>query len=351
MQEADARTTTRLAIAEALSLGAIVLGVVFLGVLRSFNDQTPRLGPGPFGSLLFAILAVLVVAHVADRVRGRDVYPVPAGRARLTLARALPLLVAAVGEKWLSVELLERAFDWTDEYVTRPALADALYRLWTGLALLAIGLALVIVFRQVRARIARRTALRGLVSAAALFAAASLLTAGLLVAVALLAGPLHFGVRDLPRDVLLAAIVAQLVRGIAEELFYRGLLQTAFARAVEAVGVPVGRPAQVVAIVAVSAGFTLEHFVAEGTFGEMARASLWIFAMSCALGALLAVSRNLWLVMATHAGVNLLLALLVPMPVTADFVPVVPPEVAVMWLLVLIFSGVALAYRMRSHPD
>ncbi len=348
----DARPdrTARIAIAEALCLTAIVAGVVFLGVLRSFHGQTPRLGPGPFGSLLFAILAVLVVAHVADRVRGLDVYPAPSGRARLTLARSLPLLVAAVGEKWLSVELLGQAYDWTGEYVARAELADALYRLWTGLALLAIGLALLVVFRQVRSRIGRRASLRGLVSGAALFAAAAALTAGLLVGIALLAGPLRFGVRDLPRDVLLVAAGAQLVRGVAEELFYRGLLQTAFARAVEAVGIPRGRPAQIVAILGVSAGFTLEHFVAEGTFADMARSSLWVFAMSCALGVLLEVSRNLWLVMATHAGINLLLGLLVPMPVTEEFAPVIPPEVAVMWLLVLIFSGVALAYRMRSHP-
>jgi membrane protease YdiL (CAAX protease family) len=285
---------------------------------------------------------------VADRIRGRDVYPESAGRARLTLARSLPLLLAVVGEKWVSVELLERAYDWTGDYVSRPAMADALYRLWSGLALLAIGLALVIVFRQVRAQLARRTSARGLVSGVLLFLAAFGATGGLLIVTAMLAGPLHFGVRDLPRNVLVMAACAQLVRGVAEELFYRGLVQTAFARAVEAIGIPPGRPA---AILAVSFGFTLEHFSAEGTFDDMFRSSLWVFAMSCALGVMLEVSRNLWLVMATHAGINLLLGFLVPMPVSLDFVPIVPPGVAVMWLLVLLFSGIALAYRMRSRPE
>jgi hypothetical protein len=37
------------------------------------------------------------------------------------------------------------------------------------------------------------------------------------------------------------------------------------------------------------------------------------------------------------------------MPVASDLQPLLPPDIVVMWLLVLLFSGVAIAHRVRTR--
>jgi membrane protease YdiL (CAAX protease family) len=329
-------------------VGALVLGVAGLGVLRGFHEGTPHLFPGPFGSLLLAALVVLFAAHVAGRRRGLDLLGPSAERPGLTLARTIPLLVAVVGEKWLSVELLANAYEWIEGYVSGVDMADSVYRLFSGLSLLAISLVFLWVLRQSRRRLRRLTTPWRLLEAIGLLGIAAVVTALLVVGVAASVGPLKFGIRNVTTSVLVVAIAAQIVRAVSEELFFRGLLQTTLSRLLELAGMPAGRPAQVTSILLVSIGFTLEHYHAGGPIDEALRSSLYVFAMSCIFGALLVASRNLYLVIAAHASINLVVGLLVPMPIASDLAPVLPPDIVAMWLVVLLFTGIAVAYRLRA---
>lgn len=340
----------RTALRDVLCVSALVLGVAGLGVLRGFHEETPHLFPGPFGSLLLAALIALFLAHLAGRRRGLDLLGPLTERPGLTLARTLPLLVAAVGEKWLSVELLATAYDWIEGYVASVEMADSVYRLFSGLSLLAISLVFLWVLRQSRRRIRRLTKPWRLLEAIGLLGIAAAVTALLVVGVAVSVGPLKFGIRNVTTSVLLVAVAAQIVRAISEELFFRGLLQTTLSRLLELAGMPAGRPAQVTSIFLVSVGFTLEHYHAGPLVGEELRSSLYVFAMSCIFGALLVASRNLYLVIATHASINLVVGLLVPMPIASDLAPVLPPDIVAMWLVVLLFTGIAVAYRLRAGP-
>jgi len=338
--------THRLAVlASALYAGSAVAALIGFGVLRGVHEATPRLFPGPFGSLLFVGLAVLLLLLALTRGQ-RTIAPEMAGR--LTLVATLPILIAIVSEKWISVELLEYAYDWTDEYFVDARLSDAIYRLWTGLSLLGVSLLLFFALRGLRRRARHVVTLSRLVPALAIFGAAALLTMALAIGAALAVGPLRFGVSNVPASVLWVGIAAQVLRSAAEELYYRGILQTALRSLLVRAGVPAGRPAQVAAIAVVSAGFALEHFDSTIAPRIALGEALWVFAMSCALGAILETSRNLYLAILAHVSINLLLGLLIPLPMTEQLSPFPPPDIAVMWLFVLLFCGIAAWHRFRS---
>lgn len=313
---------------------------VAAGLLRSHHAATPRLpgSVGSFGSLLFVLVAGLLLLHLVDRRAGADLLD-PPGRGRgVRLAHVAPLLAALAAEKWLSTDLLARAFDWIDDTGFRPGSADALFRLWTGLALLGTGLALLPVFRQVHPR------LRAFTGRARVRQAAVNVLCGLAVVylfLVALAVPTR-STWTTSSGPLALVTVAQLVRSAAEELFYRGLVQSALVRLLVQGGLPDRRAVRLVAVGVVSLAFTLEHLA-----GTPPRALVYVFLVSCLLGLLMEVARNLPVVMAAHALLNLFAIGALPLPVAPSGLPLVQPNVVGLVLLVLLFGGVAVSHRGR----
>ncbi|UCF67414.1 MAG: CPBP family intramembrane metalloprotease [Acidobacteriota bacterium] len=333
----------------ALAVSALlVTAVIAMGLLRSLHDVTPALFPGSFGSLLFFGLLLLLALHAAHRRRGLDELALANDPSRrLTLAKALPLLVVLFGEKWVSVDLLAGAYDWIGPGFGDPRLADAVYRLWTALTLVGVALCSLWVLRQTRARLARLLDRARFAPAVLLLTGALVLTLFALWLAGRTAG-LSWPRVSLPANVWLVASSAQLVRGAAEELFYRGLIQTTLGRLLVEAGLPEARLSRMIAVLVVSIGFSLEHLDTNASLASGASQLVFVFAMSVMLGTLLEVSRNLYLVMLTHVWVNGIIAHLVPVPVDADGVPILPEMVIVTLLLALVFAGIVLMHRRRG---
>lgn len=334
---------------QVLLASTLVLAFPAASLLRSAHDQTPRLAGSPFGSLLGLGVLALLALHVVGRRRGADQLPAPDRRRGITLAMLLPLLVVLLGEKWVASELLASAYDWIPGATRDVAQADAAFRLWTALALLGCSLAGVWVMRQIGHR------LRGVLAPEKVLPGLALLAAATAVPAVLLAA-LHLG---LPGSQLVAArpwsatlalaCAAQIVRGCAEELYFRGLLQTGAARLLAQTPLGDSRLSRLGAIALVSVGFTIEHFDPASADQTILRQIVFVFGVSCALGTLLAASRNLYLVAGAHVAVNLAVGHLIPLPADRRGQPLIDGDVVAVLVLIGCFVGVTLAHRRRGN--
>jgi membrane protease YdiL (CAAX protease family) len=142
-----------------------------------------------------------------------------------------------------------------------------------------------------------------------------------------------------------AAGAAQVLRGAAEELFFRGLLQTTLVWLLVQAGLPDRRLVRGCAIVVVSLGFTLEHVDIQAPAVVALGASIYIFLMSTILGTLLEASRNLYLPILGHTAINLPLVHAVPLPVNATGAPLLTPSGIGLFFLVLLFTGLAVEHE------
>ncbi len=323
-----------------------VAAVVAASVLRAFHDATPRLpGLGPFGSVLFPAIVLLSVVHLAHRRRGADRLDFPEPARGLALAGIVPLLIVLLAEKWVTTDLLVGAYDWIGAFIANPFLADATYRLWTALGLLGISLALLPLLRQVGPRLALYTTRARARVAARDVAAAALVTAALLALLRYGAGA-GWSFRWGP--LLAAAAAAQLARGVAEEFFYRGLLQTTLVRLLIQARLPDGRLPRLLGTATVSLGFALEHVDARLQPGAIAGLIVYVFVMSMLLGTLLEVSRNLYVTMAAHAAHNLVVVGAVPLPCGAEGQLLILPNVVGLVFFTALFSAVVIAHYRRN---
>jgi membrane protease YdiL (CAAX protease family) len=319
------------------------------GLLRSFHASTPRWPGLPDGvsSLLFTAFFLLLLLELANRRRGRDLWSDPPRPDEPTMAQLLPLVVVLLGEKWITSDLLAGAFDWIGPRSADPRLADALFRLWSGFGLLGAALVLLPVLRQAHPRLTIFVTRARLCAALHL----ALVAWGATTAVVLVGGFLtgaRFGIPAVAPRVLATAIGAQVVRGVAEELFYRGMLQNALVWVLKRLGLDEHRLGRLTAIVAISAGFTLEHYDPSADLRHNLGALSFVFAMSVMLGLLLETSRNLYLVMIAHIALNLVLANLLPTFVDATGRPVLPGAISGAIFIFVIFAGVVVSHRRRG---
>ena len=103
------------------------------------------------------------------------------------------------------------------------------------------------------------------------------------------------------------------------------------------------------AIGAVSVGFTLEHYDPSASLETNLRALLFVFAMSCALGALLEASRNLYAVIACHGVLNLCLARVLPLPVGLEGTPILPASLAGTIFMFGVFAAVVIEHQLTRR--
>ncbi len=333
------------------ALAGLVAAALFTSwLIRSFHESTPRLPglPAPFDSLLFAGALLAGLAVLWARREGRDRFTSLRAPHRLTLPQVLPLVFVLLLEKWVTGPVLEPILDRLVAAFPDPRLADAAFRGLSALGLLAVGLFGAFVLRQSWARI--HAVMRpGRLPAAFLLLAASVAGTGLVAwSAALLAGA-PWGWLPRPPALLATVTLAQVARGLAEETWYRGIVQVTVIRLLLQAGFPEGRAVRVTGILLVSGAFTLEHLAPARTLAAQQGELLWVLAMGTLLGTLLEVSRNLWLVAGVHALVNLLVALVLPLPITPDGAPVLPPGVLATILVFLAFAGVVASHRHRGY--
>jgi len=336
--------------AASWALAGLVAAALFTsGLIRSFHESTPRLPglPAPFDSLLFAGSLLAGLAVLWARRNGRDRFTPLREPHQLTLPQVLPLVFVLLLEKWTTGPVLEPILDRLVARLENPPLADAAFRGLSAIGLLAVGFLGAFVLRQSWPRI-RAVMHPGRIPAALLFLGISVAGTGLVAWGTGILVHAPWGWLPRPPGVLIAVTLAQVARGLAEEAWYRGILQVTVVRLLLQAGFPGGRGVRVAGILLVAGAFTLEHLDPARGLALQRGELVWVFAMGTLLGTLLEVSRNLWLVAGVHALVNLLVALVFPLPITPDGVPVLPPGVLATILVFLSFAGVVAAHRRRG---
>ena len=331
---------------QALYTALLLAGIGTSGLLRTFHDHTPRLFGGPFGSLLALGTLALLALHLVQRRDDRDLFPEAPAHAGLRPGLVIPLLTVLLAEKWISVDLLGSAYGWIDAVFRDPRTADAMYRAWTALALIGVSFGAVWVLRQSAHRLARLAAGRRLLFALSTAGAATFVTAAGLWTLTRLAGGSPAW-QTAPEPLLLIG-GAQLLRAVAEELFFRGVVQTGLIRLLAETGLEEGRLPRLLAIAAVSSGFALEHYDPSLSPGTNLRTLLYVFAMSTVFGTMLEVARNLYLPMAAHVVVNLLVSGVWPIPLAGDGAALVTPNFAATCWLVLVFGAIVIGHHRRG---
>ncbi|MFN7964181.1 MAG: CPBP family intramembrane glutamic endopeptidase [Acidobacteriota bacterium] len=352
--QGDKTTATR-SIDQTLDpLAPAVVGVVCVcaiastAILRSFHRSVPHVPgiPGPLGSVLLWLFAALLLWHWRQRRNGLATLPHRANPT-VALAHLAPFVALLIGEKWITGQLLSPILNWIDGDVVAEPFRDSAYRAVSGAALLIAVLVLLPLLRSTARRVrraltarrARQALLAGLVAAA--------LTAIPVLAVELFTGAaIH---AQLAPRFGFAAIGTQVLLGVAEELFFRGTLQISVVGLFLAAGMRRGRGPRLLGIGIVSVGFALEHIDPFQTPSTAAPALLYVFLMSGMLGALLETSRNLYLAMIGHVGLNLCIAELLPLPRDGQGVALLSGSVIGLFFVAALFGTVAVGHAIKAR--
>jgi membrane protease YdiL (CAAX protease family) len=285
-------------IARSLAWILLIAGFFVSGLLRQWHHRGPALGL--LSLLLILLLVFLYRARWPDRrstLRGR--VPVP---------MLLSFLLLVVGEKWFALVFMDPQLLWIPRLIENDYMADATYRLMTGLGLLAVCLGgLLFLFRPLWPQ------LRSLLAPGALARAALVLGGSLVLLYVGLFGFL-FAIREqLPFKVVyydvdrivVVMLLAQAVRAVSEELYFRGILQEGLVPFLATMGVRSSRLAKMVAVALVSLLFVLEHAHLEGDLGVVVRQLAFVLFLSVLFGLTLVISRSLYLAMGFHFVVDL----------------------------------------------
>lgn len=338
-----------LPVAWTLLLGGLLLS----GTLRQFNDLIPTLPgtEGPALSLLTVLLGLLLWLLLRSRRQDETGRGSMAGAVAGAVAGAplLALIFLTVFEKWVSLGLVEPTLGWIPREIADPYLIDATYRLMTSLGMLVVALFALPFFAFLRRQLARVLSWGAVgMALAVLVPSYALLHLGLYLFLRATETPAHLAMPT-PSFVVAAVTFAQLVRAVSEELYFRGLLQEGLVRVFPSLGVRISRLAKFLAVILVSALFTLEHVIVGGARGTAFGVAVFVFGLSCLFGLILVLSRSLYLAMGFHFLVNLMIArgglVFIDPHGAPDGGPIAifDPRVIICLFSVLVFVGVFLA--------
>jgi len=303
------------------------------GLLRQFHDEIPRspLVPAAVGSLLF--FCILFLLLVAAREGRQGAVPGPGIR----LGSLTPLLLMLLVEKWISMGLYNPVFHAISSARGPEDLLDARFRAFAGAGLLAICL-LIATFSAPARRATWRASCparwpKGLAAAAVAVGGTYLLLVGVVRASGT-SLPLRW-----PEPTLLAGWIlgGQALRAFAEEVYYRGLLQSELQRLAPRLGARGSMARRWMALLPTSIVFGMEHLVVGLPWNETARQMIFIVSLGLLLGILVMVTSNLVFAAGVHAWINWLLLGVAPRLVNPAGEAALPPGSYVALALVLAF--------------
>ena len=322
--------------------GLILVTLVGSSLIRQLHEFIPEWTPlpWPLRSPLYAFLVVLFLLLLAAsesssrRSKARETGGVPLG----ALA---PLLIAVVYEKVLSITLYEALLTHAIRYPFIRDHLDSWIHILVGLGMMTGVLLLLPLMRTVRpARFVTSRQIRsGFYLHCFALLGAYMLLGGLLV----LMGDLT-SQPTLMFPIGTAAItlaLGQVVRAMAEEFYYRGLLQRELAGLASALGFRNRRNGQAVAIALISLGFGIEHFRFGAPLAESYTGFAYAVAAGFLFGYLLVLTGNVFFCGLVHATNNLVTAGLMPHLTSPDGLYLVPTEpllyLYLIWVFLLVF--------------
>jgi len=323
----------------------MILFVLTAGLLRRSHDHIPE---SPFlhplvGNLLFAGIFVLLL--VASRERSAGAVP---GRG-MRLGSLMPLLLMLLIEKWISLGVYEPLFDWFSGTGLSDVLADAHFRAFAGVGLLATCLLLSRLSTPTLRKTWRRVRPSRMPLAALQVLAVALgtyLVIGLLST--LLGYPLKL--RWPTAGALFGwTIAGQALLAFGEEIYYRGLLYCEIERLAPRMGLRAATAKRWIAVGLTSMLFAMEHMDLTQDWNVVARQTVFIGCLGALFALLVAASANIYLAAGIHAWINWLLLGAVPHFADATGRPALPAGTYIGVSLILAFIF-AFVFRRRRAP-
>jgi membrane protease YdiL (CAAX protease family) len=325
-------------VSRPLAWSLIAITLLGSSLIRQLHEYIPEWGPLPWPvrSPLYVALVLLFLILLATPVPGAARRRVAAGR-RVFLFALAPLLVALVYEKVLSITLYEALLDHAMRFSLVRNHLDAWIHIVIGLGMMTAVLLLLPLMGGVR--------LRDYVSLPRLGSGLLLQIMALVAAYAILATLAPSLGGGTIRPVLLfpagaaagTLLIGHVTRAMAEEFYYRGLLQKELGFLGPGLGISDGRNAQAVAVALVALGFGMEHFRFGAPLAESYRGFAYAVAIGCLFGYLLIWTGNVLLCGLVHATNNLATAGLLPRLEAQDGSVLVPPDTLLYVYLILVF--------------
>ena len=298
-----------MAISRRLAWTILLASVLTAGLLRQFHAAIPSSPflPAPFGSLLFFLIVILFLVFAKGWGGRQEVPYAGEGLSRVNFLALVPLLIALMLEKWVSITIYGPLFSTINGGGLSVDLYNVLYLLESAAGLLIVSIALLPLFTRLWPLLRKFLRPRRIPFAGASILFALLVLFGGLWALFRIAAGGEIQLRWLGFGRYTGLVLlSQGLIAFAEELYYRGILQTELAFLLPALGIPRQRPRLAIAAGLISVAFALEHFA--GFTGSSADIRRVLFTLTCSLllGVLLILTDNLWLCAGCHFVLDIL---------------------------------------------
>ncbi|MFQ5670958.1 MAG: CPBP family intramembrane glutamic endopeptidase [Acidobacteriota bacterium] len=317
----------------------ILLALAGSSLIRQLHEFIPEWAPLPWPvrSPLYAFLILLFLLLLAAPERRSSSLRVWRHDGRIYLGVLTPFLVALVYEKVLSITLYEALLDHALRISLIRDHLDSWIHLIIGAGMITAVLLLVPIMRGVR--------YADFLNSARIRSGLYLQFFALLGAYALIAGlfTLLAGASDEPTlhfpmgTAALLLVVGQGTRAMAEEFYYRGLLQRELTVLMAGLGITRVRDRHALAVAMISLGFGIEHFRFGAPLAESYRGFAYAAAAGLLFGYLLVLTGNVFFCGLVHATNNLVTARVMPWLGTADGSLHIPPESVLFIYLIGVF--------------
>jgi membrane protease YdiL (CAAX protease family) len=324
-----------------------LLGSSLIRQLHEFiPDWTPL--PWPVRSPLYALLTLFFLILVASWSRDRTPRRHPLV-ARIRLGALAPLLIALVYEKVLSLTLYEALLDHALRIEIIRNHLDVWIHILIGLGMMIAVLLLI--------PLMNRVGFRNFLTLAQVRSGFYLQFFALALAYGAVAGLAIFFSRSGETPVLLFPVGAtallflagQGMRAMAEEFYYRGLLQRELSGLMSRLGVRDQRSGQAVAISLIALGFGMEHFRFGAPLAQSYHGFAYAVAVGFLFGYLLVLTGNVFFCGLVHATNNYVTANLLPHLGSPDGNLLVPTDTILYLYLVAVFLLVFLVNGMAGR--
>lgn len=331
-------------------LAWVVLLLTFFtsGLLRHFHSLTPRtphVHPA-LGSLLFGIIVLLFLVAIREKKLGA----MP-GRG-IRFGSLTPILLMLLLEKWISIGFYAPAFRLFAPGSGSDVEIDARYRAMAGAGLLLACVLFAFLSLPARRNVwSQLRPSRWLVGlGAGLFAVLG--SYGLLwVLSKALGARFHLAWPGLD-SVLVLVLTGQAVRAFAEEVYYRGLLQSEMGRLAPRLGARRATAKRWAALLPPSILFGMEHIPVGAPYGELLRQFAFPLSLGLLLGILVMLTKNLVFAASVHAWINWLLLGAAPALVDKSGAPAIPAGTYIGLALALTFlAAFYLQPRRAAAPS
>jgi membrane protease YdiL (CAAX protease family) len=251
-------------------------------------------------------------------------------------------------EKWISITLYPPISRLLISAGASDAEFDARFRALAGAGLLLACLLFLLFSKPTGRRVVDQLRpYRWAVGVASALAAIGGAYAMLWVIAALLGAGLRFTMPGVT-EVLPWVLGGQALRALAEEIYYRGLLQSEMERLAPRLGAARPTTRRCVALLPMSILFAMEHVSTGVPGGDVLRQAAFTVSLGLLLGILVMLTRNLVLAACVHTWINWLLLGAAPMLSDPAGTPAIPSGTYIGVAVALIF---VVAFFMQPRAD